>query len=620
MKNIRQIAFWVLGFMLFLMLYQSFRKVGTEKDIPYSEFKQKVRAGSVTKVIMRPDLIRGELYEGGASLRFRTVPLSDPKLIEEMEEAKVSSFAGEMDRSWITAVIVNVGWILIFVFLWWFLFMRQAQAGGKQAMAFGRSKAKQQDLGKQKVTFADVAGCDETKEELQDMVEFLKNPKKYQQLGGELPKGVLLYGPPGTGKTLLARAVAGEAGVNFFTSSGSEFVEMFVGVGASRVRDLFEQAKKSAPAIIFVDELDAVGRHRFAGIGGGHDEREQTLNQLLVELDGFESKQGVILIGATNRPDVLDPALLRPGRFDRHVNVPVPDIKGRTEILGIHAKKIKLMPGADLSVIARHTPGFVGADLANVVNEAALLAAKHDKSGVEMAELEESIERVMAGPQRRSRIISAREKNIIAYHESGHTLVARVLPGCDPVHKVSIIPRGPSLGYTLQLPIEDKYLTTKTEVMNRLTVLMGGRAAEEVVFNEVTTGAHNDLSRMTSYVIKMVTEFGMSEKLGPISLKKDESEIFLGRDISRQAAYSENTARLIDEEVKRIVGECHRKAKEIILSKRAALEALAAKLVEKEIIVSEEIDQILEAHGIAPSGLKKFLNGSDSVKNAEAAA
>jgi cell division protease FtsH len=424
-------------------------------------------------------------------------------------------------------------------------------------------------------------------------VDYLKNPKKYRQLGGQLPKGVLLYGPPGTGKTLLARAIAGESGVPFFTSSGSEFVEMFVGVGASRVRDLFERAKKAAPAIVFVDELDAVARARFAGIGGGHDEREQTLNQMLVELDGFDTNEGIILIGATNRPDVLDPALLRPGRFDRRINVPVPDIKGRTEILQVHARKTKLGPGTDLNIIARHTPGFVGADLANIINEAAIMAAKQDKKAVEQKDIEEAIEKMIAGPQRKSRIISEKEKRIVAYHEAGHALVARMLPGCDPVHKVSIIPRGPALGYTLQLPLEDKYLTSKTEILNKLSVLLGGRAAEELVFKEITTGAHDDISKVASFAQKMVTEFGMSEAIGPLSLKKDESEVFLGRDIMRQPGYSNETAKNVDDEVKRIVQECYARTKEILTANRTALDAIAAVLIEKEILDAAEMDAVI---------------------------
>jgi cell division protease FtsH len=569
--------------------------VERERQIPYSEFKAKLRSGQVSKISVRQDLIKGELKEGDKAVVFRTIPMTDSSLISDMEAAGVTDFSAEADRSWVATLLLNLGWIVIFIFLWWFLFLRQAQMGGKQAMSFGKSKAKQQDLKKQKVSFKDVAGCDETKEELRDIVDYLKNPKKYQALGGELPKGVLLYGPPGTGKTLLARAVAGEAGVPFFTASGSEFVEMFVGVGASRVRDLFEKAKKSAPAIIFLDELDAVGRSRFAGIGGGHDEREQTLNQMLVELDGFESKEGIILIGATNRPDVLDTALLRPGRFDRRINVPVPDIKGRLEILTVHAKKVKLTAEVDLSVIARHTPGFTGADLANIVNEAAILAAKKEQKSVDLKDLEEAIEKSIAGPQRKSRIISDSEKRVVAYHEAGHTLVAKTLPGCDPVHKVTIIPRGPALGYTMQMPLEDKYLTSKTEILNRLCVLLGGRAAEEIAIGEVTTGAHDDLNKVTSYAQKMVMEFGMSDKIGLQTLKKDESEVFLGRDIMRQAGYSNETARIVDEEIKRIISDAYMKAKAALTGNRKALDAIAARLIENEVIDAEEISSIISA-------------------------
>jgi len=592
-KNLRQLLFWFLAFTLFVAVYQSMKGVERERQIPYSEFKAKLRDKAISKVSVRQDQIRGELKEGDKKVVFRTVPMADAKLIEDMEAAGVTDFAAEADRGWIATLLLNLGWIAMFIFLWWFLFFRQAQAGGKQAMSFGKSKAKQQDLKKQKVLFKDVAGCDETKEELKDIVDYLKDPKKYQKLGGELPKGVLLYGPPGTGKTLLARAVAGEAGVPFFTSSGSEFVEMFVGVGASRVRDLFERAKKSAPAIIFLDELDAVGRSRFAGIGGGHDEREQTLNQMLVELDGFESKEGIILIGATNRPDVLDTALLRPGRFDRRINVPVPDIKGRLEILGVHAKKIKLTENTDLSVIARHTPGFTGADLANIINEAAIVAAKKGQESVDLKDLEEAIEKNIAGPQRKSRIISESEKRVVAYHEAGHTLVAKVLPGCDPVHKVTIIPRGPALGYTLQMPLEDKYLTSKTEILNRLCVLLGGRAAEEIAIGEITTGAHDDLAKVSAYAHKMVLEFGMSEKIGQLSLKKEDSEVFLGRDIVRQAGYSNETARIVDEEIKRIVSDAYMKAKAALTGNRRALDAIAARLIENEVVDAPEIDSII---------------------------
>ena len=597
--NLKQIALWLAAFLLLLMLYQKMQTGVQVTDLGYSDFKKRVQAGDIKNAVISGEAIYGELKEGEKTVRYKTIPVNDAKMVEELEKAGVA-FKSEPDRTWVTGLLVNLGWIALFFFLWWLFFIRQVQAGGKQALAFGKSKARQQDPKKQKVTYADVAGCDEAKEELVDVVEFLKDPKKFQRLGAILPKGILLYGPPGTGKTLLAKATAGEAGVPFFTASASEFVEMFVGVGASRVRDLFEQAKKESPAIIFVDELDAVGRHRFSGIGGGHDEREQTLNQLLVELDGFEPKDNIVLIGATNRPDVLDPALLRPGRFDKHIVVSAPDLKGRTEILKVHSKKIKLEEGVDLSVIARGTPGFVGADLANVVNEAAFLAAKHGKKSVELPDMKESIERILAGPQRRSRIISESERKIVAYHESGHALVAKIIPGCDPVHKVSIIPRGPALGYTLQLPVEDKYLTTRTEILNKIAVLLGGRAAEHTVFNEITTGAHDDLSKVTAMVHRMVTEFGMSDVLGLASLKKDDREVFLGRDIVNQPHYSEETANKIDQEVNAIILAGYNRAVAIMKENRRALDALAARLLETEIIESDEIERIINPPASAP--------------------
>jgi cell division protease FtsH len=584
--------------MLIAGIYNIFMAANTEKEIPYSEFKSRLKNGEVKKVLVAQDIIKGEIESAGKKYNFKTIALNDPNLIKDMEEAKVENFSGVMDKGWITSLLLNIGWILIFVLAWWFIFFRQAQMGGKQAMSFGKSRARQQDLKKNKITFADVAGCEESKEELKDIVDYLKNPKKYKTLGGTLPKGVLLYGPPGTGKTLLAKAVAGEAEVEFFTSSGSEFVEMFVGVGASRVRDLFERAKRNAPAIIFIDELDAVGRHRFAGIGGGHDEREQTLNQLLVELDGFDSKEGIILIAATNRPDVLDPALLRPGRFDRRINVPIPDIKGRTEILKVHSKKIKMDESIDLNIIAQRTPGFVGADLANIVNEAAILAAKRDKDKVEFSDMEEAIEKMLAGPQRKTRVISEKERKTIAYHESGHALVAKLIKDCDPVHKVTIIPRGPALGYTMQLPQEDRYLTTRTELLGRLSVLLAGRAAEEVIFGELTTGAHDDLSKATAYAHKMVTEFGMSDKIGPISLKKDGEEVFLGRDIVKQPSYSNETFRMIDEEVKKIINDSYFKAKNLLLGNKNMLDKLAALLLEKETIDGAQIDDIIKENSV----------------------
>ncbi len=592
--NGRNLLLWLLVFAGVLFFIQSARSVrSVEEEIPYSDFKSMLHAGKITEVRVRENLLRGQYKtDDGKETNFRTIPLNDPNLVGDMEKAGVG-FAGEQERTWLNSVLMNVLWIGLFFFLWWFIIIRQMQGGGRQAMAFGRSRAKLQTNKKTRITFADVAGCDEAKEELVEIIEFLKNPAKFQKLGGKIPKGVLLYGSPGTGKTLLAKAVAGEANVPFFSSSGSDFVEMFVGVGASRVRDLFEQGRKNAPCLLFVDEIDAVGRQRFAGIGGGHDEREQTLNQILVEMDGFDTKEGVILIAATNRPDVLDPALLRPGRFDRQVTVPAPDLKGREEILRVHAKHIKLGPGVDLNVIARRTPGFVGADLANLINESALLAARRNKQWVEMKELEEAIDRVVAGPERKSRMISEKEKAVIAYHESGHTLIAKILSG-DPVHKVSIIPRGPALGYTLQLPTEDRYLTPKSEILNRLCVLLGGRCAEELVFGDVTTGAQDDLSKATEISHKMVCEFGMSERLGPITYQKNREEMFLGRDMGTARNYSDQTAQMIDEEVKRIIAECMVKVKQLLSDNRGKLDALSKALVEKEVLNGDEINRIIK--------------------------
>jgi cell division protease FtsH len=594
--NGRNLVLWLLIFSGVLFFIQSLRTARVvEKDIPYSQFKAALKENRVEDVRVGGDLIRGSFKsEEGKPLHFRTVPLNDPKLVEELESSGVKHFSGEPERGWLNSVLVNLLWIGVFFLLWWFVVIRQMQGGGKQAMAFGRSKAKLQVAKKQKITFADVAGCDEAKEELQEIIEFLKDPAKFQKLGGKIPKGVLLFGAPGTGKTLLAKAVAGEAGVPFFSSSGSDFVEMFVGVGASRVRDLFDQGRKNAPCLLFVDEIDAVGRQRFAGIGGGHDEREQTLNQLLVEMDGFDTKEGVILIAATNRPDVLDPALLRPGRFDRQVSVPMPDLKGREQVLAVHAKVVKLSPGVDLSVIARRTPGFTGADLANLVNEGALLAARRNKKSVDMKELEEAIDRVIAGPERKSRMMSEKEKLVIAYHESGHTLVAKKLPTADPVHKVSIIPRGPALGYTLQLPTEDRYLTTKSEILNRLCVLLGGRMAEQLIFDEVTTGAQDDLSKATLIAHKIVCEYGMSERLGPITYRKKSEELFLGRELGEGQNYSDQTAQIIDEEVKRLIADAQARVKTILTDNRAILETLAKTLVEKEVLASEEINAIVD--------------------------
>lgn len=595
-NELKSLISWILIFFLIFLFIRGLRELQVEKEIPYSEFKILLKEGRISEVRIKSDIIFGKYSdEQNKIVQFKTYRvLEDIKLIDELENKNVK-FAAVGDKgSWIWSVLLNFGPVLL-IFLLWYLWTKQLQSGGKQAMMFGKSRARLY-VGKNKsdVTFKDVAGCDEVKEELQEIIEFLKDPKKFQRLGGKIPKGVLLYGPPGTGKTLLAKAVAGEAGVPFFSASGSEFVEMFVGVGASRVRDLFEQGRRYAPCLLFIDELDAVGRHRFAGIGGGHDEREQTLNQLLVELDGFDTKEGVILIGATNRPDVLDPALLRPGRFDRHIVVPVPDIKGREEILKVHSRKVKLSDDINLSIIAQRTPGFVGADIANLVNEAALLAARKNKNAVDMSDFDEAIEKVMAGPARKSRVISEREKKIIAYHESGHALVAKLTPGCDPVHKISLIPRGPALGYTLQLPAEDKYIISKQELLNKISVLLGGRTAEKIIFNDFTTGAQNDLSKATEIATKMVTEYGMSEKIGPLTLRKREEEIFLGRDyLTREKMYSEATAKLIDEEIKDIIEKCEQSVEKLLSENIKKLHSLAQRIIEKEVLESQEIDEII---------------------------
>ena len=596
-----QIAGWLVVFAVAILL---FNKPG-EKEITldYSAFKHKVVAKEVSDLTVAPGVISG-MYknEEGKFVPFKTIRMEDPNLVQELSASDVS-YKAQQDRSWIGNILFNVLWIVLLIGLWWFIFIRPQRSDGKSAMNFARSKAKMQDPSKQTVTFKDVAGCEEAKEELEDVIKFLKNPKKFQKLGGKLPKGVLLYGAPGTGKTLLAKAVAGEAGVAFFSASASEFVEMFVGVGAARVRDLFEQAKKNSPAIIFIDELDAVGRRRFAGIGGGHDEREQTLNQLLIELDGFESKQGIILMASTNRPDVLDPALIRPGRFDRHISVPAPDLKGREDILKVHAKKVKLAPEVDLQVVAKGTPGFVGADLANVINEAAILAARADKEAVTTSDLDEAVERVLAGPQKKSRIISKHEQQVIAAHEVGHTVVARLTNHSDPVHKVTIIPRGQALGYTLQLPLEDKFLTSKSELLDKLCILLAGRAAEEIVFGEITSGASDDLNKTMAYARKMVVELGMSEKLGPIALPNgDDGEVFLGRDLSRHKTYSEELARTIDEEILNLIRTSYARAKDIITAHRAAFDKLVATLLEKEVVQADEIDEIL---GLKPAAAQE---------------
>lgn len=579
----------VIATMVFLFNIFSQPKLPT-KEVVFSDFVAAVEEGKVEEVTIQGNRITGKFTD---KTEFKTFTPDDPTLISLLRKKGVRITVRPAEQSpWYMTVLISWFPMLLLIGLWIF-FMRQMQTGGGRAMAFGKSRAKLLTEHEHKVTFKDVAGIEEAKEEVQEIIEFLKDPKKFTKLGGRIPKGVLLVGPPGTGKTLLAKAIAGEAGVPFFSISGSDFVEMFVGVGAARVRDLFIQGKKHAPCIIFIDELDAVGRHRGAGLGGGHDEREQTLNQLLVEMDGFDSSEGVIIIAATNRPDVLDPALLRPGRFDRQVVVPKPDVKGREEILKVHTRKIPLAPDVDLSLLARGTPGFSGADLANLANEAALIAARKDKEKVDMSDFEAAKDKVLMGTERRSLIIGEEEKRNTAYHEAGHTLVAKLLPKADPVHKVSIIPRGMALGLTQQLPLDERHTYSKEYLLTNITVLLGGRAAEEVVLKHMTTGAGNDLERATEIARKMVCDWGMSERLGPVTFGKREEQIFLGKELAQHKDYSEKTAVEIDTEIKRIVTDCYNKAKGLLLENIDALHAIARNLLEKEVLEGAEIDRIV---------------------------
>ena len=550
--------------------------------------------GDVGEVVIQGHNIQGKYKNGG---QFKTFAADDPELVKSLRGKDVKIAAKpEDDSPWYMALLLNWFPMLLLIGVWIF-FMRQMQAGGGKAMSFGKSRARLLTENQQRITFSDVAGVDEAKDDLQEIIAFLKDPKKFTKLGGRIPKGCLLVGAPGTGKTLLARAIAGEAGVPFFSISGSDFVEMFVGVGASRVRDLFVQGKKKAPCIIFIDEIDAVGRHRGAGFGGGNDEREQTLNQLLVEMDGFESNEGVILIAATNRPDVLDPALLRPGRFDRHVVVPRPDIKGRVGILQVHSRKVPLAADVDVNILARSTPGLTGADLENLVNEAALLAARNDQEKVNMVDLELAKDKVMMGAERRSMIISDEEKRNTAYHEAGHALVAKLLPGADPIHKVTIIPRGMALGLTQQLPQDEKYTYASEYLLNNLVILFGGRVAEELVLKQITTGAGNDIEKATDLARRMVCEWGMSEKLGPMTFGRKEEEIFLGRDFTKKTDYSKRTAIEIDAEIRRIIQESYQRAKDLLKTNLLLLHRIAEKLLEKEVLDGSEIDVIVKAFG-----------------------
>ncbi len=594
----RNLALWLVIGLAMVLLFSVFSHQSQPRNqVSYSDFLAAVSGHKVAEVTIQGDKVEGRYTDGRT---FNTFTPADGDMVKTLRENNIKISARPTDESpWYMTILIS--WFpMVLLIAVWIFFMRQMQVGGGKAMSFGKSRARLLSGQSGKVTFADVAGIDEAKEELSEVIDFLKDPKKFTRLGGRIPKGLLLMGPPGTGKTLLARAIAGEAGVPFFSISGSDFVEMFVGVGASRVRDLFLQGKKHAPCIIFIDEIDAVGRHRGAGLGGGHDEREQTLNQLLVEMDGFESNEGVILIAATNRPDVLDPALLRPGRFDRQVVVSVPDVRGRELILKVHLRRTPVAPDVDMAQIARGTPGFSGADLENLVNEAALLAARRNQERLELRDLEEAKDKVLMGSERKSLIISEEEKRTTAYHEAGHTLVARMLPGTDPIHKVTIIPRGRALGLTQQLPIDEKHTYPRAYLLNNLAVLMGGRVAEQLVFDDFTTGAGNDLERATELARHMVCDWGMSELLGPLTFGKKDEQIFLGREIAQHRDYSEDTALKIDAEVKRLVMDAYEKAKDIVVQHKDKLHAMAGALLERETLDARDVEAIIVG-GEAPA-------------------
>lgn len=589
----KNLGLWLVIFLVMIFLFHLFNQTkSTHKDITYSTFRQEVDQGAIKSVTLQGNRIKGMYVDGSGN--FKTLSPQDPELIPTLMKHKVDvQVMPEDDNPWYLTAIIS--WLpMIFLIAIFVFFMRQMQAGGGKAMSFGKSRARLISESQNKITFQDVAGVEEAKEELKEIIDFLRDPKKFTRLGGKIPKGVLLMGGPGTGKTLLAKAVAGEASVPFFSISGSDFVEMFVGVGASRVRDLFIQGKKHAPCIIFVDEIDAVGRHRGAGLGGGHDEREQTLNQLLVEMDGFETNEGVILISATNRPDVLDPALLRPGRFDRQVVVPPPDVRGRTAILKVHTKKTPTASDVELETISRGTPGFSGADLANLVNEAALNAARRNKNQIEMADFEFAKDKVLMGGERRSLVISLEERRNTAFHEAGHAYVARMMPGTDPIHKVTIIPRGRALGVTQQLPLDDRHTYDRDYLLSQIAVLMGGRAAEEIFLNHMTTGAGNDIQRATELARKMVCEWGMSDSLGPLTFGQKEEQIFLGKEFSRHRDYSEHTALQVDDEVRRIVTDNYKIARKILEENKEVLERIAEALLERETLDAREIESLIE--------------------------
>lgn len=616
-KFFKNVLFYLLIIMVIIWMFDLYgEKNSKHADISYTSFMQHVQQDEIKQVTIVDNVISGKLKDGK---EFSTVAPNDSKLVEKLEAKKVDIKAELPPQPpWWMSILSSILPMLIIVGLW-FMLMNQGGAGGGKVMNFGKSRARRYDEEKLKITFKDVAGAEEAKQELEEVVEFLKHPQKYNDLGAKIPKGVLLYGPPGTGKTLLAKAVAGEAGVPFFSISGSDFVEMFVGVGASRVRDLFDQAKKSAPCIVFIDEIDAVGRQRGAGLGGGHDEREQTLNQLLVEMDGFSANEGIIMIAATNRPDILDPALLRPGRFDRQIVVDRPDIKGRTEILKVHVKGKPMGPDVNLDVIAQRTPGFTGADLSNLVNEAALLTARKDKKAINMPEMEEAAERVIMGPERKSRVISDKEKRLTAYHEGGHTIVGMLLEHTDPVHKVTIIPRGRAGGYTLSLPKEDKYYATRSEMLDELKVLLGGRVAEALVLKEISSGASNDLQRATQLARQMICEYGMSENIGPVTFGHRQDQVFLGRDIARDKDYSEEVAAEIDKEVRSFMEDAYAATEKLLSDNIDKLHVIAKALMEKETLEEEEINQLVK-YGHILTAEEKLQLVQQSVVDEEIAA
>ncbi len=613
-KFFKNVTFYLLIIIVMIWMFDYYSG-GTEKkdDMSYTSFLQHVQQDDIKQVTIVDNIISGKLKDGQ---EFSTVVPDDDTLISKLE-AKNVEIRAELPPQppWWTGILSSLLPMLLIVGLW-FLLMNQSNGGGGRVMNFGKSRARRYDEDKVKVTFKDVAGADEAKQELEEVVEFLKHPQKYNELGAKIPKGVLLYGPPGTGKTLLAKAVAGEAGVPFFSISGSDFVEMFVGVGASRVRDLFEQAKKSAPCIVFIDEIDAVGRQRGAGLGGGHDEREQTLNQLLVEMDGFGANEGIIMIAATNRPDILDPALLRPGRFDRQIVVDRPDIKGRQEILKVHVKGKPIGQDVELNVIAQRTPGFTGADLSNLVNEAALMTARKNKKVINMPEMEEAAERVIMGPERKSRVISDKEKRLTAYHEGGHTVVGMLLDNTDPVHKVTIIPRGRAGGYTLSLPKEDRYYATRSEMLDELKVLLGGRVAEALVLKEISSGASNDLQRATTLARQMICEYGMSENIGPVTFGHRQDQVFLGRDIARDKDYSEEVAAEIDKEVRSFIEDAYAATEKLLSDNIDKLHVIAEALIERETLEADEISELIKYGHILSAEEKAELGIKEPSKEA----